>query len=180
MSIEDLQFSDERFMTAAEKTEVLHAWVRFLKSGCDKTKFTKALYHHLTQHCSFIAHYDRNGFYDVYFGQVTPGSFRFLDQFDPQKQGISAEYGDTHWLSASNTGADLNEAMRDAAAPYVKSLRSHFQETQRQAELALAARLLEKHGLVAIPAITPPEDTVQASRGIQTANPAQQQLFVDG
>ncbi len=44
-------------MSAAQKTTVLRAWIRFLKSGLRFDQFTKALYDHLIQHCSFIAHY---------------------------------------------------------------------------------------------------------------------------
>lgn len=98
---EEISFADERFMSAQEKEKVFQAWKRFLKSGCAKTQFTELLYHHLSQHCSFIAHYDRHGFYDFYFGQITAKLFRFLDQFDPQLAGISAEYGATHWLRNS-------------------------------------------------------------------------------
>lgn len=57
MSAEEPQFSDERFMSADEKRKVLRAWIRFLRNGCQKTQFTHDLYHHLIQHCSFIAHY---------------------------------------------------------------------------------------------------------------------------
>jgi hypothetical protein len=133
MSPEDQQFSDEKFMCAAEKKAVLRAWIRFLESGCKKNQFTEALYHHLIQHCSFIAHYDRHGYYGVYFERLTPDIFRFFDQFDPQKPGVSAEYGATYWLSVGATGTDLNAAMREAAGPYLDGLRRHFEEVQRQA-----------------------------------------------
>jgi hypothetical protein len=61
-------FIDEPFMSAKEKEVVLNAWTRFLKNGCKFQDFTDALYRHLTLHCSFIAHYDRLGFYEFYFG----------------------------------------------------------------------------------------------------------------
>src|SRR5947209_8981280 len=99
MGMEALPFKDERFMSAQEKHRVLRAWERFLKSGCEKAQFTEALYEHLVQHCSFIAHYDRDGFYSVYFGRNDDNLCRFFDQFDPAKPGISAEYLSTHWLS---------------------------------------------------------------------------------
>jgi len=57
MSVEEPRFSNERFMSADEKRKVLRAWIRFLRNGCQKTQFTQDLYHHLIQHCSFIAHY---------------------------------------------------------------------------------------------------------------------------
>ncbi len=180
MSVEEPRFSNERFMSADEKRKVLRAWIRFLRNGCQKTQFTQDLYRHLIQHCSFIAHYDRHGFYNVYFERPTADVFRFFDQFDPQKPGISAEYGTTHWLGPNTTGADLNAAMREAAGPFIGNLRRHFAETQRQAELAAAARLLEKHGLTAVSAGPGPvivcEPTTQPT---QTAHPVQPQLFAD-
>ena len=68
-------------MSAAQKTTVLRAWIRFLKSGLRFDQFTKALYDHLIQHCSFIAHYNRAGFYSHYFEAGDSTAF-FLSQFD--------------------------------------------------------------------------------------------------
>lgn len=146
MNIEtDFQFSDERFMTAAEKKLTLSAWKTFLKNGCKLEHFTERLYHHLSQHCSFIAHYDRHGFYGVYFEPPNTQTFRFLDQFDPGKPGISAEYGDIWWLN-SPTGCDLSRAMRQVAAPYLPKLRYQFETAERESDLDLAALLLAKRG----------------------------------
>jgi hypothetical protein len=76
---EECGFRDETYMKAEEKVNVLRAWKRFLNSGCAKSQFTEALCHHLSQHCSFIAHFDRHGFYSFYFDRITPGLFRFFD-----------------------------------------------------------------------------------------------------
>ena len=62
-----MELTDTNFMTAKEKAQVLRQWERFLKGGCQAKDFTEALYHHLMQHCMFIAHYDRGGFYATYF-----------------------------------------------------------------------------------------------------------------
>lgn len=177
------KFSEDKFLSITEKKKILRAWVRFLESGCKKNQFTEALYHHLSQHCSFIAHYDRHGFYDFYFERNGAEIFRFFDQFDPQKAGVSAEYGTTHWLSSHSTGADLNAAMRQAAGPYLRSLRLHFEETQRQEEIAQATRLLAKHGLAATKAITPTgvisADVDLPLERMTTVNPIQPQLFTE-
>ena len=68
-------------MTAVEKEKVLRSWERFLSSGCSKAQFSKALYRHLTMHCSFIAHYDIHGFYSTYF-EEGEDTVNFLSQFD--------------------------------------------------------------------------------------------------
>ncbi len=56
-----VEFTDARFLTAHQKRNVFRAWIRFVRSGFDLGSFTKALYNHLIQHCSFIAHYNRGG-----------------------------------------------------------------------------------------------------------------------
>ena len=139
----EYSFKDEKFMSAAEKRLVLRAWKTFLKHGCQKDHFTERLYDHLTQRCSFIAHFDRHGFYAFYFETPSQSTCRFLDQFDPAKPGISAEYGHTFWLSRY-TGCDLSEAMREAAAPYIPKLR--FQFANLEQDLSIAIALAAKHG----------------------------------
>jgi len=177
---EEIPFTDERFMSAQEKNRVLQAWKRFLKSGCEKTQFSEGLYHHLSQHCSFIAHYDRHGFYDFYFGQITTNLFHFFDQFDPLLPGISAEYGTTHWLSEFNTGADLNHAMRTTAGPYLESLRQRFREEQRQCEITAANVILARYGLTAVPSVAETRELPAPQaviRDSHSAAPIQPHLF---
>ena len=120
------------------------AWVRFLKHGLRFPDFTKRLYEHLIQHCSFIAHYDRGGFYRTYF-ESGEDTVRFLSQFDRRGECRSVEYGGGWWLQGKY--ADLNEALVEAAAPYIPSLVENAQRMQREADLAEARRLLAKHGL---------------------------------
>ncbi len=172
-------FSDEKFMSAAEKKKVLTAWLRFLKNGCKLEQFTQALYHHLIQHCSFIAHFDRRGFYNYYFQLITDDVFRFMDQFDPAMPGISAELGDNFWLSSRQTGADLSRAMRESAGPYINRLRQHFSETHRQAEIGAAKNLLSKHGL-AVTTAAPVPDPIRLVPKKERRPPRQESLFVDG
>ncbi|HET9281219.1 MAG TPA: hypothetical protein VFR24_04590 [Candidatus Angelobacter sp.] len=172
------QFMDEPFMSAAEKDSVLKSWVRFLKGGCAWHDFTTALYEHLTLHCCFIAHYSRSGFYEHYFSSPSQHTLRFLNQFDPAKPGISAEIGMLVWLNGP-TAADLNRAMRDAAAPYVARLREQFSFEKKRSELALATALARAHGFALMeqadlpqPAILEPELKSPASE-----LPTQQVLF---
>jgi len=101
-------FRDSEFLSAREKWLVLRHWVRFLKHGLRFADFTRRLYEHLHLHCSFIAHYDRAGFYATYF-ERGEDAMRFLSQFDQRGEGRSVEYGGTWWLSGEY--ADLNQAM---------------------------------------------------------------------
>src|SRR2546425_5455766 len=88
----DHVFHDSEFLSAHDKTLVLKVWVRFLKNGLRFEDFSDRLYKHLTLHCSFIAHYNRAGFYAEYFerGEDTA---RFLSQFDERGECRSVEYG---------------------------------------------------------------------------------------
>ena len=138
------QFKDVRFMTGAEKMRVLRQWVRFMKSGFDARHFMKSLYHHLIQHCSFIANFNRQGMYSVYF--VDPSATqRFLDQFDRSKGCLSVEYGDTGWLESEDY-RDINNAMVDAPAELLPALRSMLKERETakaRQELEQAERRLK-------------------------------------
>jgi hypothetical protein len=119
------EFTDSEFMTADEKTKVLRQWRAFVKSGFEQKKFTKAIYKHLNQHCSFIAHYDLGGFYATYFGQsVGNMTVKFINQFDraAYPPGISVEYGSDYWLTDKRY-ADINGAMVDVMTEYATDLR---------------------------------------------------------
>src|SRR5713226_8440132 len=138
------EFRGTEFMSAAEKSATLRAWVRFLKSDMRFDQFTKALYNHLIQHCSFIAHYDRAGFYGHYFETGDTAS-RFLSQFDARGACASVEYGAHHWLSGDYE--DINRAMIAEAAVFVPALLEASGRKQKAADIAIAVALLTKHGL---------------------------------
>ncbi len=142
------QFRDVQFMSASEKRRVLKQWETFLKYGCKKEHFTKPLYHHLIQHCSFIAHYDLHGFYSTYF-RAGEDTARFLSQFD-NSNGIpkSVEYGMTYWITGQDF-YDINIAMCHVATKYIAGLTAEARNQQREADVLRARSLLAKHGLKA-------------------------------
>ena len=136
-------FSDAGFLSAREKALVLKAWVRFLKNGLREEDFSDRLYTHLINHCSFIAHYNRAGFYATYFenGEDTT---RFLSQFD--KRGgeyRSVEYGGSWRLVEYE---DLNRAMIEEASGYIPALMEQASAKAKEADLTEARRLAAKHG----------------------------------
>ncbi len=136
------EFKDEEFMTAIDKAKVLKAWVRFLKSGFKFEQFSDRLYKHLTLHCSFIAHYNRAGFFDVYFTQPE-ATLRFMNQF---WTGVSAELGMTWWMNEGQVCADLNRAMMGEATFYHATLPAQLAEAVKARDLGAAEALLKKHG----------------------------------
>ena len=140
------QLHDSKFMSATEKGKVLKHWEIFLKSGLERKNFSEALYHHLIQHCSFIAHYDRAGFYATYF-ESGDMARHFLSQFDTRR-GIprSIEYGMTYWLTDDDY-YDVNIEMCRIAWRYIPMLELKARNDQRHADLAHAEVLLKKHGM---------------------------------
>ncbi len=136
-------FRDAEFMSAREKLLVLKAWVRFLKNGLRWEDFSDRLYKHLTLHCSFIAHYSREGYYATYFenGEDTT---RFLAQFDKRGECHSIEYGGLWWLNGDYE--DLNKAMIEEGSEYIPTLMEQASGKAKAADLAEAQRLAAKHG----------------------------------
>ena len=137
------EFRDVQFMSAREKELVLKAWVRFLRNGSRFEDFLRRLYEHLHLHCSFIAHYDRAGFYRTYF-ENGEDTVRLFSQFDKLGECRSIEYGMTSWLEGDY--GDLARAMIEEASPYIPKLIENAQARQHEADLAEARRLLAKHG----------------------------------
>jgi hypothetical protein len=103
-------------MSAEEKERALKDWQRFIESDFSQARFTKALYNHLIQHCSFIAHYNQAGFYDTYF-KNPERTTRFLQQFDKDHCCKSVEYGMEYWIKSEDY-QDINKAMVEAFEPY--------------------------------------------------------------
>ena len=138
------QLHDSKFMSAAEKTKLLKHWEMFLRGGLEKRYFTEALYKHLINHCSFIAHYDIHGFYATYF-ESGDDTLHFLSQFDT-RQGIprSIEYGMTYWLTDEDY-YDVNTEMCRIAWRYIPALELKAKNDQRHSDLADAELLLKKH-----------------------------------
>jgi len=155
----DHEFSDAQFMSAHEKKNVLNAWIGFVRNGFEFRHFTRRLYSHLIQHCSFIAHYDRGGFWGTYF-RDPDDTQRFLDQFDRSKGCVSVEYRMAYWIQGGNDVCadyyDLNNAMVDAIADILPELREWLRICEIQnAEIALQAAQDRVTKLTSEPAAAP-------------------------
>ena len=106
-----MEFRDVEFMTAREKELVLKAWKTFIKHGFQYKHFNKRLYEHLSLHCSFMAHYNRYGFWYEYFEDPND-TVRFLSQFDKAFGFKAVELGMNVWFYCRDY-QDLNNAMVD-------------------------------------------------------------------
>ena len=128
-SIKNRDFKAVEYMTASNKRLVLLQWIAFLKGGFQCKNFTKRLYEHLTLHCSFIAHYNRGGFYATYF-ENRHDLERFLSQW---LTGTSVEYGWSVWLDGDYN--DINTAMCDAAKALEEDIKHRLYEGDDQKSL---------------------------------------------
>lgn len=141
-------FTDTKFMTAKDKELTLKAWRTFLKYGLQRKNFTKRLYHHLIQHCSFIAHYNIHGFYNHYF--TNPNKIKdFIGQFDT---GGAVEYGGAkRWLKGDYE--DINHAMCEATEPYKANIYANCQSEDFKQDTAMIAAIMAKHEIGNVQAV---------------------------
>ena len=128
-----------KFMSAEEKEKVLKDWQRFIENDFDKAKFTKRLYNHLIQHCSFIAHYNQGGFYGTYF-EDPEDTMKFIKQFDREQGCVSIEYGMTYWLN-NDDYRDINTAMVETLEPYKAEIYPRLKQRARERKLGEIERL---------------------------------------
>jgi hypothetical protein len=137
---------DTEFMTAKEKEITLKQWETFVKHGFLPNHFKRRIYQHLTMHCSFIAHYSNQGFYDFYFREPTR-ILRFMEQFDRRVNGgRGIEIGGTHWLTNPEYN-DINTAMCEVMEEHADRLREGIKADQRHNDLMVAKAILEKYGI---------------------------------
>lgn len=131
------------FMSRMDKEKVLKQWEKFLKNGLKPEDFTEALYKHLSLHCSFIAHYNRGGFYDMYFNNPAHTQ-KFLSQFDIRGDCKSIEYGSTRWFEDQDF-EDINGEMITIAAKYIPALIVDFGKEEYQQAVDQVKALIRKH-----------------------------------
>ncbi len=137
-------FRGSPFMTAREKELVLAQWKRFVERGFNFKHFTERIYKQLTLHASFIAHFNRSGFFSTYF-ENPEATIRFLNQFDRDFGYQSAEYGSTWWLEGDYV--DINRAMCEVVEKVKGRLYAELAQKVRGRDLAIASHLLARHGM---------------------------------
>jgi len=150
------KLSDARFMSAKEKEVALKSWERFIRAMAEGKRdenlfrlFSKGLYNHLIQHCSFIAHYDRAGFFQHYFAEPEM-TLKFLSQFDGRGPCLSVEYGMDYWVRNGNDVCqeyyDINQEMVGIATAFIPDLVLRMENMAKERDLAQAKALQAKWG----------------------------------
>jgi hypothetical protein len=126
-------------MSSAEKEKVLKDWKKFIESDFSRAKFTKKLYNYLTLHCSFIAHFNQQGFYSSYF-EDPEDTLKFLKQFDRDYGCKSVEYGMDYWITDEDY-RDINSAMVNTFEPYKSEIYPRLKQRAREIKLVEIERL---------------------------------------
>ncbi len=147
-----------KFMSAEERRAVLRDWEKFLRNmvkgggQVSERLFTKRLYRHLTLHCSFIAHYDKAGFFGTYFDNQKD-ALKFFSQFDKEAGCRSIEYGADWWMSGDYE--DINNVMCEAFEKVKTQLIPLLKEKVKNNDINMATQLLAKHGLTIAQQVPP-------------------------
>ena len=132
-------FSDEPHLSAAEKAQILADWRHFIRGGFRFEAFTQKTYEFLIQRCGFLAHFNRDQFWEHFFANADLDLLRLLAQFGGEEKH-GAEVGGKYWLVSPS--ADLSQAMcQEVELIYETLLETlnqfaveHY-ELQRQADL---------------------------------------------
>jgi len=116
--------SSVEFMDAAKKKKVLKQWEQFVKSGFKRRLFVKEVYEHLHLHCSFIAHYNIEGFYCEYWENdenwwAFHGFDSFIRQFSVWGDYTDINSNMLHILHSYFV--ELRKTLRDQAAELYRS-----------------------------------------------------------
>jgi len=134
-----MPFKSTEFMGTKDKKAVLRDWQRFIKGGFDRKYFTEKLYDHLHLHCSFIAHFNINGFYGTYF-ENPEHTLEFLKQFDRDYGYKSIEYGSKYWFTNEDYH-DLNSELANSLEPYKSKIYAGLKQKTREMKLKQIDRL---------------------------------------
>jgi hypothetical protein len=103
-------FSDDDLFPAVEKAAILADWRQFIRGGFRFADFSQQLYEFLIHRCgSFIAHFNRRGFWEHFFRLADADLIAFLAQFGSAEKLSAEGFGGRAWLD--NQSADLVEAM---------------------------------------------------------------------
>jgi hypothetical protein len=101
MPLASSQFTPTQWDTAQDKATFAKQFIRFVQSDFAAKHFTDKFYRRLSNTFSHIAHYNRGGFWDMFF-TTTADKVRFLEQ---TLQHFC--YGDPAW-----TYSDVERALQ--------------------------------------------------------------------
>ena len=136
MNFQPSQFTPTKWDTAQDKVRFAQQFVRFVQSDFAAKHFTDRFYRRLSSTFGHIAHYNRAGFWEVFF-TTTADKVRFLEQTLQHPC-----YGDPAW-----TYSDVERALQQwlQAAGALERYRQKLAEETEAAERAELQRLQHKY-----------------------------------
>jgi hypothetical protein len=134
-AFEAAQFTPTKFNSAAAKAKFANDLCKFIAAGFPDSKFNKKFYNQLSMTFGHIAHYNRDGFFNEFFMDIS-GKINFLEQTLAYPCYGSPDY----------TFCDVEKAIQDRL--WASGLSASYQALRRaeieQAERATLARLSAK------------------------------------
>ena len=104
---DEKQFVPTEWSSAKEKADFANHLIRFIESGYKESLFNKKFYNRLSMTFGHIAHYNKYGFYDVWFSSRDRQK-RFLENIKR-----CPCYGDPKW-----TYSDVEKALQQYLSGY--------------------------------------------------------------
>lgn len=143
-------YPETEFMTSAQQERAFKTFKKVIDNR-DSSLIDKNLYSHLHLHCSFIAHYNIHGFRETYSG--IEGFREFVEHFDLNNPKT------VNWRNWWIRGdyEELNTDMARFVTAKAPTIYAELDAKKRNAELALARALLQKHGVSIEAKIPEPE-----------------------
>jgi hypothetical protein len=129
-------FTPTKYSTAEQKAAVANHLLGFIAAGFPENKFTKAFYERLCNCFGFIAHLNRNGFFETFF-TCTADKLRFIEAV------VNARcYGDPEY-TYSDVERAVGELVRSQG--WVSVYRTKLAQENETIERTLLASLQAKY-----------------------------------
>jgi hypothetical protein len=141
-------------------TKVVADFRRLLQTG-DVSKITPGLYHALTMHGGFIAHYGIGGFREHFRGDLTEllagemypltDSWRWGDEDDGSQPGVCDHLRNSVYRDGL-TAKDVMRGICKVARELEQTVVARENELRRRAHIALAQQIANEYGVTVTPA----------------------------
>jgi hypothetical protein len=140
-------FTPTKFSTAEQKAAFANQLLAFIAAGFPEKKFTKALYERLSNCFGFIAHLNRNGFFETFF-TCTSDELRFIKAL-----ANAPCYGDPAY-TLSDVERAIGEVVRSMG--WVSVYETRLAQENETIERSMLASLQAKYEGSATTVVLPP------------------------
>jgi len=129
-----------------ENERLLRAFERLTRSGLRRSHFTRAIHDHLYLNFNFIAHFDRDGFYNARF-----------EKYDDlvQTLRVIAHYQQTYDADRDGLNLKIMELFAQAAEPALNQAKQALLEELKQNIASMQRRVISLEGMSKISFVAP-------------------------